>query len=135
RAQPRRSDAEPQAEVPNSIVDFVVTATIQHLKERGLRGLGLNFATFRAVVAGETGSSVMQRTERWLLSWLSGSMQIESLWQYNEKYEPEWRPRYGVYDAKQNIVPIALAVMRAEQFTELPFLGRFLKPPVPPQGN
>ncbi len=116
-------------ETPNSIIDFVVTATIAHLKERGLRGLGLNFATFRAVVAGETGSSVMQRTERWLLGWLSGTMQIESLWQYNEKYEPEWRPRYGVYDAKQNIVPIALAVMRAEQFTELPFLGRFLKPP------
>ncbi len=118
-------------QLPNSIVDFVVVAVIDHLRERGMRGLGLNFATFRAVVAGETGSSVLRRTERWLLSWLSESMQIESLWQYNDKYDPEWHPRYGVYDAKQNIVPIALAVMRAEQFTEFPLLGRFLKPPEP----
>jgi lysylphosphatidylglycerol synthetase-like protein (DUF2156 family)/UDP-2,3-diacylglucosamine pyrophosphatase LpxH len=122
-------------QLPNSIVDFVVVAVIDHLKERGLRGLGLNFATFRAVVAGETGSSVRQRTERWLLSWLSASMQIESLWQYNEKYDPEWHPRYGVYDAVQNIVPIAVAVMRAEQFTEFPLLGRFLKPPAAVSGS
>jgi lysylphosphatidylglycerol synthetase-like protein (DUF2156 family)/UDP-2,3-diacylglucosamine pyrophosphatase LpxH len=122
-------------EQPNSIVDFVVVAMIDYMKEHGMRGLGLNFATFRAVVAGETGSSVRHRTERWLLSWLSSSMQIESLWQYNEKYDPEWRPRYGVYDAKQNIVPIALAVMRAEQFTEFPLLGRFLKPPAVVRGG
>jgi lysyl-tRNA synthetase class 2 len=62
-------------------------------------------------------------------------MQIESLWQYNDKYDPEWHPRYGVYDAVQNIVPIAVAVMRAEQFTEFPLLGRFLKPPAAVSGS
>jgi len=40
-----------------------------------------------------------------------------------------------VYDAAQEIVPIALAVARAESFTEFPLLGRFFRPPVSTPGN
>jgi lysylphosphatidylglycerol synthetase-like protein (DUF2156 family) len=66
--------------------------------------------------------------ERWLLRRMSDSMQIESLWYFNAKYDPDWRPRYAVYDSLEHFLPAAMAVARAESFWELPIIGRFLVP-------
>jgi lysyl-tRNA synthetase class 2 len=62
---------------------------------------------------------------------MSDSMQIESLWRFNAKYDPDWLPRYAVYDAHENLLPAALAVARAESFWELPLIGRLFVPAVP----
>jgi lysylphosphatidylglycerol synthetase-like protein (DUF2156 family) len=124
----RESHTHDGANHPNGLLDFVVVETIRHLRATGRRGLGLNFATMRAVVAGEAGDGAVQRVERWLLRRMSDSMQIESLWRFNAKYDPDWAPRYAVYDAPENIVPAALAIARAESFWELPVIGRFLVP-------
>jgi lysylphosphatidylglycerol synthetase-like protein (DUF2156 family) len=113
---------------PNGLLDFAIVETIRYMRERGRRGLALNFATMRAVLAHEAGDDLAARTQRWLLTRLSASMQIESLWRYNAKFDPDWRPRYACYDARDRIVPAALAVARAESFWELPVVGRFLQP-------
>ena len=113
---------------PNGLVDFVILETIRHLRDQGRRGLALNFATLRAVIAGEAGDTASLRVQRWFLQRMSDSMQIESLWRFNAKYFPTWRPRYAVYDSVEDIVPAAMAVARAESFWELPVLGRFLEP-------
>jgi lysylphosphatidylglycerol synthetase-like protein (DUF2156 family) len=113
---------------PNGLIDFVVVETARYLKERGMVGLGLNFATMRAVLAGESGEGMTQRVERWVLRRMSGSMQIESLWKFNAKFDPQWQPRFLVYDAAEHLLPIAVAMARAESFWELPVIGRFLTP-------
>jgi lysylphosphatidylglycerol synthetase-like protein (DUF2156 family) len=117
-----------EGEHPNGLIDFLIVETIRHLRDRGLRGLGLNFATMRAVMAGEAGDSLTQRVERWLLRRMSGSMQIESLWRFNAKYDPTWQPRYVVYDAPEHVLAVAVAIARAESFWELPLIGRFFVP-------
>ena len=106
----RRTDAP----APNGVTDFVVVQTIRHLRDNGHRGLALNFATMRAVLAGETGDGLGTRVEQWLLKRMSASMQIESLWYFNAKYDPTWRPRFAVYDGPEQVLPSALAVARAE---------------------
>lgn len=113
---------------PNGLTDFVVVETIRYLRERGYRQLGLNFATMRAVLAGEAGDGVRRRVERWLLARMSDSMQIESLWRYNAKFDPEWRPRYVVYDGAEHLLSTGIAVAKAESFWELPVIGRFFGP-------
>ncbi|HMC51843.1 MAG TPA: phosphatidylglycerol lysyltransferase domain-containing protein, partial [Acidimicrobiales bacterium] len=113
---------------PNGLIDFLVVETIRHLRPRGMRSLGLNVATMRAGIAGEAGDSLTQRVERWLLRRMSGSMQIESLWRFNAKYDPTWQPRYVVYDAPENVLTVAVAIARAESFWELPLIGRFFVP-------
>jgi lysylphosphatidylglycerol synthetase-like protein (DUF2156 family) len=113
---------------PNGLIDFAVVETIRYLKEHGYEGLGLNFATMRAVLAGEAGEGLPKRVQAWLLRRMSGSMQIESLWRFNAKYDPNWQPRYAVYDSPEHALPAALAVARAESFWELPVIGRFLVP-------
>ncbi|HEV7535139.1 MAG TPA: phosphatidylglycerol lysyltransferase domain-containing protein, partial [Acidimicrobiia bacterium] len=68
------------------------------------------------------------RIERWLLQKMSGTMQIESLRHFNGKYDPDWRPRYAVYDSPGDMLPSAWAVAKAESFVELPLIGRMLAP-------
>ncbi len=113
---------------PNGLVDFVVVSTIEHLRARGMTGLALNFAVMRSVVAGEDRSFVA-RAERVLLRRLSASMQIESLWRYCTKYDPQWVARHVVYERLADLVPIAVAVARAESFVELPVLGKLVAGP------
>ncbi|MEY2452612.1 MAG: lysyl-tRNA synthetase, class [Acidimicrobiaceae bacterium] len=121
----RRSERDDH---PNGLTDFVVVRTIEHLRSLGHRGLGLNFAVMRSVLAEEAGDGLGQRIERRLLCWLSQTMQIESLWKYNAKFDPDWRPRYAVYDAAENILPSAVAVAKAESFYEIPLIGRLFTP-------
>jgi lysylphosphatidylglycerol synthetase-like protein (DUF2156 family)/UDP-2,3-diacylglucosamine pyrophosphatase LpxH len=116
---------------PNGLTDFVIIETIRWMAERGLNGLGLNFATMRAVVAGENGNGPWRSAERSLLHRFSDSMQIESLWNFNKKYDPEWRPRYSVADNRAHMPRAGLAIARAESVSELPLVGRFMKPKTP----
>ncbi|MDQ1438843.1 MAG: lysyl-tRNA synthetase, class [Acidimicrobiaceae bacterium] len=118
-------------EHPNGLLDFVIVETIRHLREHGSRRLSLNFAAMRGVLAGEVGAGVVTRIERWALRRMSGSMQIESLWRFNDKFDPDWEPRYVVYDAPEHVVPVAFAIARAESFWELPLIGRLLVPDAP----
>jgi lysylphosphatidylglycerol synthetase-like protein (DUF2156 family) len=110
---------------PNGVIDFLVVATIEHLRARQMRGLALNFAAMRALIAS-SGGTVGTRIARAALRRLSRSMQIESLWRFTAKYEPTWVARHVVYDRASDLPAIALAIARAESFVELPFLGRLL---------
>jgi lysylphosphatidylglycerol synthetase-like protein (DUF2156 family)/UDP-2,3-diacylglucosamine pyrophosphatase LpxH len=124
-----RRTSNPDA--PNGLTDFVIIGTINWMAEQGLNGLGLNFAVMRAVVAGETGEGRWQSAEKALLHHFSDSMQIESLWTFNKKYDPEWRPRYSVADDRAHLARAGLAIARAEAVSELPVVGKFMKPATP----
>jgi lysylphosphatidylglycerol synthetase-like protein (DUF2156 family) len=114
------------AEHPNGLLDFALCSTIAHLKELGMKGLSLNFAALRSILDGESGDGVTQRVERWALRRLSGVLQIETLWRFNAKYEPNWLPRYIVFDSAEQFVPVVVQIMRAESLTEVPVVGRLL---------
>ncbi|HEX3461087.1 MAG TPA: phosphatidylglycerol lysyltransferase domain-containing protein [Acidimicrobiales bacterium] len=120
----RRTSRE---DVPSGLTDFVILETIQWMAEQNLRGLGLNFATMRAIVAGETTGGAWTSLERNVLHRFSDTMQIESLWKFNKKYEPRWNPRYAVTGPFVHIARTSLAMARAEAVTEIPFIGRLLK--------
>ncbi len=57
---------------------------------------------------------------------MSSFLQIETLWRFNAKYGPEWLPRYVVYDAAEHLVPVAVAILRAESLSEFPVIGRMI---------
>lgn len=112
---------------PNGLTDFMIVSTIEHLRDKGYENLSLNFATMRAVLSGEM-DSMTQKMEKWFLKRMSDSMQIESLWRFNSKFDPRWYPRYVVYDTAEHTPALALAIARAEALWELPIIGRFLSP-------
>jgi lysylphosphatidylglycerol synthetase-like protein (DUF2156 family) len=114
------------ADHPNGLLDFALCSTIDHLRPDGYEGLSLNFAALRSTLSGDKGDGTVQRAERWFLKRLSNFAQIESLWRFNAKYEPEWLPRYVVFDAAEHLVPVTMAIVRAESLWEIPVLGRLL---------
>ena len=59
---------------------------------------------------------------------MSGLFPIESLWRFNSKYQPEWLPRYLVFDSPERVPPSVVACLRAESLSEMPVVGRFLTP-------
>lgn len=113
---------------PNGLIDFAVVETIRHLADRGARGLALNFAVMRAVLAGETGSGPLQRAWALATRRLASTSQAESLWRFNAKYHPRWLPRYVYCDAPEHAFSAALAIARAESLWELPVVGRLIGP-------
>ena len=113
-------------EHPNGLLDFALCSTIEHLRGGGYEGLSLNFAALRSTLSGDKGDGTVQRAERWFLKRLSNFAQIESLWRFNAKYEPEWLPRYVVIDTAEHLVPVMMAILRAESLWEIPVLGRLL---------
>lgn len=118
----RRNTAD---DVPNGVMDFLIVETVRHLAEQGLHGLGLNFAVLRTVVSGESDGRAA-RVGRSVLHKVASQSQVESLWKFNAKYEPAWRPRYVVVDSVEFVLAQGLAVADAEGVSEIPLVGRFL---------
>jgi len=122
------SDGSQATQHPNGLTEFVIARTIEHLRATGRHGLGLHFATMRAVLAGQTGSRVWHRTLAEVMHRMSDDMQIESLWRFNSKFDPTWLPRYVVLDTPASTIFAGLAIAKVESLWELPFIGRFMKP-------
>ncbi|HLI72836.1 MAG TPA: phosphatidylglycerol lysyltransferase domain-containing protein [Acidimicrobiales bacterium] len=115
-----------RGEHPNGLVDFALVSTITHAADLGCHGLSLNFAALRSILEGERGDGPTQRVERWALKKMSSFLQIETLWRFNAKYGPDWLPRYVVYDTAEHLVPVVLAILRAESLSEVPVIGRMI---------
>jgi lysylphosphatidylglycerol synthetase-like protein (DUF2156 family) len=113
-------------EHPNGMMDLLIVETLSHLSSTEVRYLSLNFAALRATLAGERGGGLSQRMERWALERLSDSMQIESLWRFNSKFNPTWAPRYLIYDNVEDIPNVAIAIARAESLWDIPLIGRLI---------
>ncbi len=111
---------------PNGMFDLLIVETIRELHLRGFKHLSLNFAAMRAVLASTEEASLGVRMERWMLGRLSDSMQIESLFRFNSKFDPEWEPRFLAIDAIEHLPQIAIAVARAESLWDLPIIGRLI---------
>ena len=114
----------PSHDLPNGIMDFAIVATILHLAPTGGK-IGLNFAMLREVVASESLSGTT-RLSKAAVRAFAGKAQVESLWRFNSKYDPDWVPRYIVIDSLDLAVTQGLVMADAEGVTELPLVGRFV---------
>ncbi|GAA2742991.1 MULTISPECIES: phosphatidylglycerol lysyltransferase domain-containing protein [Kitasatospora] len=108
--------------------ELLIVAALQEVGALGVRRVSLNFAMFRSALArGERiGAGPVLRAWRGLLVFLSRWFQIESLYKFNAKFQPEWEPRFLVYPATRDLPRIGFAAMQAEAFITLgmPRFGR-----------
>ncbi|MFK0105282.1 phosphatidylglycerol lysyltransferase domain-containing protein [Streptomyces sp. NPDC091217] len=108
--------------------ELLIVAALQAAQQMGVRRVSLNFAVFRSALArGERlGAGPVLRVWRGLLVFASRWFQIESLYKFNAKFQPDWEPRFLVYPRARDLPRIGLAIMRAEAFItlELPRPGR-----------
>ncbi len=99
-------------DTPNGLTEFLVASAAELLRDRGVRELSLNFATF---------ARWMHSPSRWhervlgkLVALGNPFFQIESLYRFNAKFFPRWEPRYLVYEGALGLVRASLAAAWAE---------------------
>lgn len=101
--------------------ELLIVEALQHAPELGVENVSLNFAMFRSALArGERiGAGPVLRGWRGLLVFLSRWFQIESLYKFNAKFQPEWVPRFLVFRNSRDLPRIGFAAMQAEGFVTL----------------
>jgi lysyl-tRNA synthetase, class II len=111
---------------PSWLNDFLVVEAARGLPRLGIRRLSLNFSFLRAVLAAGTASDapLRLRLARWLLQRLSGAFQIQSLYRFNRKFDPDWQPRYLAVESPEDLPRVAWATLRAEGLLRLPWRFR-----------
>jgi lysyl-tRNA synthetase class 2 len=99
-------------DTPNGLTEFMVACATELLRERGLREVSLNFATFARWMHSPSG--LPERALGRLVALANPFFQIESLYRFNAKFFPRWEPRYLVYEGALGLPRASLAVMWAE---------------------
>lgn len=102
-------------ETPNGLNEALVCRALAVARERGVPEVSLNYAGLGHLARDrETGAARTTRLKRIVLRVLGRRFQMDRLVRFNEKFFPEWRPRYLVYESRAGLARTALRVLQAE---------------------
>jgi lysylphosphatidylglycerol synthetase-like protein (DUF2156 family) len=118
-------------EAPNGLTEFLISNTALALGERGFSRLSMNFAAWGRLFEEDRALRPLERVEKALATALNPFFQIESLRDFNQKFQPEWLPRSIVIEDATQMARVGLLYATIEGQLELPVLGRLLVPPQP----
>ncbi len=102
----------------NGVVEFMVSSLVDAGPRIGVDRVSLNFAVMRGVFeeGAEIGAGPVLRATRAALVFASRWWQLESLYRSNAKYEPQWVPRFLLFESPGALPRVALASATAEGF-------------------
>ncbi|MEI8081117.1 MAG: bifunctional lysylphosphatidylglycerol synthetase/lysine--tRNA ligase LysX [Actinomycetes bacterium] len=112
----------------NGVIEFMVANLVEAGPMIGVDHLSLNFAVMRGVFeeGSKIGAGPVIRTSRKFLVFASRWFQLESLYLSNQKYDPDWVPRYQMFENGGDLPRVGLASAVVEGFVALPnFRGWF----------
>jgi lysyl-tRNA synthetase class 2 len=104
--------------------ELLIVQTVEWARENKIESISLNFAAFRSLFerADKISAGPITRGSRNVIRFFSNFFQVESLYRFNAKFDPEWQTRYLVYPKATDIAKIGWAAIKAEQF-----IGSFRK--------
>ncbi len=116
----RRPDAA------NGITEYLIARAALGLGARGFESLSLNFAAWGRLLDSAESAGVAGRAQRAMAKGLNPFFQIQSLRDFNQKFDPSWVPRSVVIDDLSELPRIALLYASVEGFLDVPLLRRVL---------
>jgi len=104
--------------VDSGLNELMIAQTVAYASENGITHISLNFAAFRSLFerADKISAGPITRTTRNLIRFTSNWFQIESLYRFNAKFQPEWQTRYVIYPKASDLVRVGYSALRAEKF-------------------
>ncbi len=117
-------------DAPNGVTEFLIANCALALGRQGFRRLSMNFAAWGRLFEQTRSLSIGERIQRAIAKALNPFFQIESLRDFNQKFEPEWLPRSIVIEDPAALPRVGLLFATIEGFVDLPVIGRLLVPRV-----
>ncbi len=104
-------------ETPNGLNEALVARALAEARERGIAEVSLNYAGLAHLIRREPSRNPVSRAlTRVALGPLHRRFQMDRLVRFNEKFSPQWRPRYLVYESRAAL-PLTIArVLQAEGY-------------------
>ena len=110
-------------DTPNGLNEALVSRALEVARSRGVPEVSLNYAGLAHLVRGEPSRNrVVRGLTRMALGPLHRRFQMDRLVRFNEKFSPQWRPRYLVYESRAALPRAVVRVLQAEGY--LPHHGR-----------
>lgn len=100
------------------LTELMILTMVEFCSQKELSYLSLNFAAFRSIIerAEKINAGPILRTLRTLIKFFSGWFQVESLYRFNAKFQPEWNARYILYPSVSDFTSVVWAALKAEKF-------------------
>jgi lysyl-tRNA synthetase class 2 len=100
------------------VTELLIAETVEFARGHGITHISLNFAAFRSLFerAEKISAGPIVRSTRNTIRFFSNWFQVESLYRFNAKFQPEWRTRYVLYPKAKDLVAVAWAALKAEKF-------------------
>jgi len=111
-----------RCETPNGFNEWLVVTTIAWAKAHGFELVSMNFAPFAAILAPDTAEDLApaDRLKRRALGTLKGrGFQLENLLAFNQKFFPDWKRRYVVFERPIDLPRVGLAGLAVEGYLPL----------------
>lgn len=115
---------------PNGMTEFLIAGAAEALKERGVARLSMNFAAWGRLLDPDIQHGPMSRIAAWFIAKLNPFFQIETLRNFNAKFEPDWLPRCIVFAEARDLARVGLLYVGLEGFLSMPLLGPLFAPRV-----
>jgi lysyl-tRNA synthetase class 2 len=104
-------------ETPNGLNEALVCRALEIARDRGVAEVSLNYAGLGHLVRNEPrGNYAARLLTRFVVARLGRRFQMERLVRFNEKFSPEWRPRYLVYESRLGLPQAVFRVLQAEGY-------------------
>ncbi len=103
-------------ETPNGLNEALVARVLVQARACGVREVSLNYAGLAHLVREAAGGRRLTRVRRWALAPLHRRFQMDRLVRFNEKFSPEWRPRYLLYESRAALPRAIFRVLVVEGY-------------------
>ncbi len=104
-------------ETPNGLNEALVATALEVARERGVQEVSLNYAGLGHLVRDEPSRNPVVRFFLGLvMAPLHRRFQMDRLVRFNDKFSPEWRPRYLVYEGQTALPRAVVRVLQAEGY-------------------
>lgn len=97
---------------PNGVNERLIVAAIEYGSDHGVHEISLNFAAFRSVFEGRRTSA--NRAVRRVVHLLDRFINVESLYRFNAKFQPQWSARHVMFRSPFDLPWLLVAALRAE---------------------
>jgi lysyl-tRNA synthetase, class II len=104
-------------ETPNGLNEALVCRALEFARSRAIDQVSLNYAGLGHLVRrGPLGNRVRATLTQALIRPLRSRFQMDRLVLFNQKFSPQWRPRYLVYESRAALPRTVLRVLQAEGY-------------------